>query len=139
MIQQETCSPAQTTSPAFKLIIVVEDDADFGACLIQMIREETPYRAIHAHDAFEALRMTGHFKFDLFLLDYQLPGIDGLDLYDLLRSTEGHENVPALFITASSRLPQKELEKRKLHSLYKPFELDELTRTLRELLEPQEA
>jgi len=127
---------SEATFTPLKMVLVVEDDVDFGTNLVQVIREETVYHAMHVTDAFEALRVIGHLKCDLFLLDYQLPGIDGIDLYDLLCSTPGYEEVSAIIISASARVPQREMEKRNLVRLNKPFELDVLLHTMQELLEP---
>src|SRR5579864_5635357 len=66
---------SESTLTPLKMVLVVEDDVDFGTNLVQVIREETVYHAMHVTDAFEALRVIGHLKCDLFLLDYQLPGI----------------------------------------------------------------
>jgi len=44
--------------------------------------------------------------------------------------------VSAIIISASARVPQREMEKRNLVRLNKPFELDVLLHTMQELLEP---
>jgi CheY-like chemotaxis protein len=124
----------EKSSNQHKTILVVDDDTDFRACLVQILQETTPYHVAYASDAFEALRVSSQIKCDLFLLDYQLPGIDGLDLYDLLRSTPGHEAVPAICVSASSRLPKHELARRNLICLHKPLELDELLETIQRLI-----
>ncbi|HLZ57511.1 MAG TPA: response regulator [Ktedonosporobacter sp.] len=121
-------------STRHKTILVVDDDSDFRTCLVQILQEETPYHVVFASDAFEALRLIGQLHCDLFLLDYQLPGIDGLDLYDLLRSTPGHEAVAAICISASSRLSKHELAKRNLICLHKPLELDDLLKEIQRLI-----
>jgi CheY-like chemotaxis protein len=125
---------AEKLSSRHKVVLLVDDDVDFGDCIVQFIKEETPYHVVYAPDAFKALRVVSHLKCDLFLLDYQLPGIDGIDLYDLLHSTPGHEDVPAIYISASSRLPQRELEKRNLIYMHKPIELEELLCVLQSLI-----
>ncbi|GCE49574.1 two-component system cell cycle response regulator DivK [Thermosporothrix hazakensis] len=134
MIEQSIHS-SEGDKVATKTILVVDDDLDIGSWLVQAIAEETPYEAFYAQDAFEALRILQDQPCDLFLLDYQLPGINGLELYDMLCSSMGIDVLPAIFISASTRLPQQDIQRRNLRSLNKPFELDELLHTLHELLE----
>lgn len=115
----------ENKSAPLKLILVVDDDEDFGTNLVQIIQTETPYHAIYAHDAFESLRITRNLRCDLLLLDYLLPGIDGIDLYDLLHSLPSLADVPTILMSASTRLPQHAIEERNLPRLSKPFDLEE--------------
>lgn len=107
-----------------KTVLVVEDDEDIGALIAQAIELETPFRALHVTDGFQALKKVNNLKPNLFLLDYRLPDTNGIKLYDALHAISGLEHVPAIMISAN--LPTQEVQKRKLLSLKKPFELDEL-------------
>jgi DNA-binding response OmpR family regulator len=107
-----------------KLILVVEDDEAIGTLLVQILAQEACYQALLAVDGFEALNVVREVKPDLFILDYQLPAMNGIQLYDSLHAISRLENVPAILLSA--RLPQYEVEKRSLIGLGKPFDLDEL-------------
>jgi CheY-like chemotaxis protein len=72
------------------------------------------------------------------MLDYQLPGINGLELFDRLHVMQGLEAVPALMFSANA-LPQKALQERHITSLMKPFDLDDLLKMVEKLLYRQEA
>lgn len=115
-----------------KTILVVEDDADLGEFFVQILKDETPHQAILAGDGFQALKIVRNIKPDLFVLDYQLPSMNGIDLYDTLHTTEGLEAVPALFMSAN--MPMAELKKRQVHFIRKPFELDDILQTVEKLL-----
>lgn len=117
---------------AEKLILIVEDDSDVGDILVYTIQIETPYQALLVPDGFQALEIIKDIKPHLFILDYQLPRLNGLELYDRIHATEGLEHVPALFLSAS--LPCEELEKRRIPFLKKTFAVDELRRIIGELL-----
>jgi len=119
------------------IILVVEDDSDIGFFLISAIELETPYRAIRASDGPEALKIARTVEPSLFLLDYQLPGMDGIELYDQLHAVKGQETPPTILITASSSLPLDDIERRHLAYIKKPFDLDELIRRVEELVEHQ--
>ena len=85
-----------------------------------------------SHD-FEALKVTHEVKPNLFVLDYHIPGMDGIELYDQLHAVKAFQDTPAIIISA--RLPKRELEKRSLVGLHKPLELNELLKAIQELLE----
>jgi CheY-like chemotaxis protein len=118
--------------PEVKTILVVEDDTDVGEFFVLAVRQETPYQCILAPDGFQALKIVRTLKPDLFVLDYQLPSMNGIELYDHLHATAELEAVPALFMSAN--LPTGELKKRRVYYIKKPFELDELLQQIDELL-----
>ena len=115
-----------------KTILLVEDDANIGEVLVQAITQETPYMALLVADGFEALKTVNGIKPNLFILDYQLPRMNGIELYDHLHAIKTLEHTPALMMSA--RLPHKELEKRQIQGMNKPLDLDEFLQTIEELL-----
>jgi len=106
-----------------KVILIVEDDEDIGFFLVEAIRQETPYHPIWVKDGFAALKTVHNLKPDLFILDYQLPYMDGIELYDQLRAKQELAEVPAIFMTANIGMPRHALEKRKIVGLSKGFVL----------------
>ncbi|GCE17979.1 response regulator [Dictyobacter kobayashii] len=118
---------------AVKSLLVVEDDIDIGEFIVHAIQQETRYQAVLAIDAFKALNAIRARKPDMFLLDYQLPGMDGLELYNLLHTTEGLENTPVLFMSAN--FSEKELDTLRLPYIEKPFELDDLLKEIENIIE----
>jgi DNA-binding response OmpR family regulator len=120
------------TQQNLKMILLVEDDSNIGEVLVQAITQETPYLAVLVSDGFEALKMVESIKPGLFILDYQLPRMNGIELYDKLHAIEALANVPAIMVSA--RLPYKELEKRKILGMNKPIDLDDFLQTLDQFL-----
>ena len=116
-----------------KLILVVEDDVAIGTLLVQLLAQEACYQALLAADGFEALNMVREVKPDLFILDYQLPRMNGIELYDHLHAMPELNLTPAMMISA--RLPQRELEKRNILGMNKPLDLDEFLQAIDELLQ----
>src|SRR5947199_8450936 len=98
-----------------KLILVVEDDEAIGTLLVQLLAQETCYQALWVEDSSEALNVVREIKPDLFILDYQLPTLNGIQLYDSLHVISQLEHVPAILLSA--RLPRNEVEKRSLIGL----------------------
>ncbi len=113
-------------------ILVIEDDDSIGTLLVEVLSQETPYKALLVTDAFQALEAVDHVKPCLFITDYRLPHMDGIELYDRLQSTDDLAGTPAIIMSA--HLPEEEIKKRPLVSLSKPFELDELLDTVERLL-----
>lgn len=115
-----------------KTILVVEDDDNIGTFLVQALMQETSYRAMLVSDGLEALNAIRNVKPCLFITDYKLPHMNGIELYDRLQSSGELADTPAIIMSAY--LPEQEVKKRKLTSLSKPFELDDLLDTVERLL-----
>ena len=118
---------------ATRVILVVEDEETISDFIVRLLEQETPYKAFSVPNATQALELVDVIKPDLFLLDYQLPGIDGLELFDRLHVMKGLEAVPALMFSANA-LSQNALHKRHIPFLMKPFDLDELLQIVEKLL-----
>lgn len=110
------------------LILVIEDDENIGEIIVQTVQSETSYQAICVPDGSQALELVQGVKPQLFLIDYRLPGMNGLELYDHLRSKKEFQTIPAVLMSANA--PAQELRKRDLYYLKKPFELDELLQVI---------
>lgn len=123
---------SEQVSPKETAILVVEDDQEIGRLLVQVLANETPYQVLLAPDALQALETVKTQTPRLLILDYFLPGMNGIALYDQLHSMHTLSNVPALIMSAS--LPWRDIQQRHLAYLSKPFELDELLQIVDELL-----
>jgi DNA-binding response OmpR family regulator len=131
MAQQQEQRTAESKQH-LKTILLVEDDINIGEVLVQAITQETSYRAILATNGFDALKFVENLTPDLFILDYQLPRMNGIELYDLLRTTAKLAKVPAIMMSA--RLPQQELVNRDIIAMNKPIDLDDFLQTIDLLL-----
>ena len=115
-----------------KTILVVEDDEDIGSFIVEALLQETPHQALLVTTGSKALETVKTIKPNLFVLDYLLPRMNGIDLYDQLHGTKELEHIPAIMMSAN--LPASEARKRKITCLKKPFELDELLQTIEKLI-----
>src|SRR5262245_21770390 len=97
---EEIVPPAAQT-PRSATILVVEDDVNIGDFLRQIIDKETPYQTIVVHDGFRALERAQQLQPCLLLLDYRLPGINGLEVYDRLQEQEETRGVPTIMMSAT--------------------------------------
>ncbi len=110
------------TDVSQKLLLLIEDNEVTATILQQIIAEHTPHRVIHAPDAETAWQSLQHVKADLILLDYRLPGMNGLELYDRLSASEKLREIPVLMMSVS--LPTHEIIRRGIPCLGKPFEVE---------------
>ena len=124
---EEIIPPAAQT-PRSATILVVEDNTDIGDYLRQIIDEETPYQTIVVPDGFRALEKAQQLHPCLLLLDYRLPGINGLEVYDRLQEREETRGVPAIMMSAT--LPTEELQCRGIYQLRKPMDVGGVIRMI---------
>lgn len=134
MTSQPSLSGSTTTPP---VLVIVEDDADIGATLLWAFQSETPYHAVLVTDAVQALEVAQSLSPSLFILDYQLPGMNGLELADRLRTVEGLKEVPTLMVSAYSPHWQA-MQQRGITFLPKPFRLTDFLQAVDQLLPPLE-
>jgi CheY-like chemotaxis protein len=120
--------PPATQSPRNTTILIVEDDADIGQFLQQLLDEETPYNSIVIDNGLKALEQAPSIHPCLLLLDYRLPGINGLELYDRLQQFNETRGVPAIMMSAT--LPEQELQKRGIYQLRKPMDIGGVLRMI---------
>jgi len=110
------------------IIMIVEDDADIGLFLQQLIEEETPYRTIIVDHGHKALEQAPAIRPCLLMLDYRLPGINGLEIYDRLQEDAATRGVPTIMMSAT--LPTQEIEQRGLFQLHKPMSINHVIRMI---------
>ena len=118
--------------PREQTVLVVEDEEDIGAFIVQALSEVTPYHPLLAADGFQALKIVRSLIPSLFLLDYHLPSMDGIELYDHLQASEELKGIPVIMFTADE--PPSQLREREIILVKKPAELDELLKAVRGVL-----
>ena len=62
------------------------------------------------------------------LLDYRLPDLNGIELYDLLQEKRETSGVPAIVMSAT--LPVAELQRRGIHQLRRPTDIGSVIRMI---------
>jgi CheY-like chemotaxis protein len=131
----EVIPPAALT-PRSATILIVEDNADIGGFLQQLIEEETPYNTALIPNSQQALEKAPQVHPCLLLLDYRLPGLNGIELYDRLQQKEETSGVPAIMMSAT--LPAAELQRRGIHQLRKPMDIGGVIRMITHALATSE-
>ena len=78
-----------------KKILIVDDDADVRRLLLRVFRDA--YRARQTGNGRRALEMTARDRFDLVLLDVVMPGMNGLDVLEILKTAS--PDLPVVMLT----------------------------------------
>ena len=118
-------------------VLIVEDDQAIAELLAQVLTYATPYDILEVPDASQALAVVTFRTPSLFILDYQLPDMSGLELSDHLHRMEELETVPTVLMSAN--LPSRQaMWQRHIVPLRKPFEIADLLQTVETLLPPQD-
>lgn len=114
-------------------ILLVEDELDLSKQIQDWLaREHYIVETIdNGETAYHHLRVS---KFDVIILDWQLPGMSGLEICKKYRSSGGKS--PVLMLTARSTIDDKEmgLDAGADDYLCKPFHLKELSARVRALI-----
>jgi len=119
-------------------ILVVEDNKINQLVVAKMLRKLN-IEVVTADDGLEALKIFDSEKFDLVLMDIQMPKMDGYRCTAEMRKTSDPEkrDIPIIALTASAFLTRK--EKAKLFGMNehvgKPFAPEELLEKIRSCLE----
>ena len=131
-MSNENNQHSENIKKPMKTILLVEDDSIISELLIQMIIQETPYNVFSVPDGLEALDLVKNIKPQLLILDYWLPFMQGIELYDRLHNTEGLEEVPAIMLSVNA--PVREINQRHMTYIKKPFDMSKLLDTIHRLI-----
>lgn len=104
-------------------ILAVDDEKPITE-LLRLSLSRAGYQCICASDGMEAAGLIEHQVFDLILLDIMLPGIDGFELMDYIKTIR----TPVIFLTAKNAVSDrvKGLRMGAEDYIVKPFDILEL-------------
>jgi len=114
-------------------LLLLEDDLLFGETLTDLLEDEG-YEVLHVRNGQAALDAMFESKFDLYLLDINVPLIDGVTLLKELRCAD--DETATIFLTShkDKEMLESGFESGADDYLTKPFDNDELLLRLKALL-----
>jgi OmpR-family two-component system manganese-sensing response regulator len=117
-------------------VLIVEDDDDSRELISHMLRSDgnINYQIISAPTAENALSLISSQPFDLYILDYWLPQMTGIELCSHIRTVDS--KTPIIFFSARARLEDINLAMAAGADEYmvKPKDLTKITETVKRLL-----
>jgi CheY-like chemotaxis protein len=107
-----------------KFVLVAEDDTDISS-LVLAVLEDAGFKVASSVGA-DTLKIARQEHPDLILLDYQMPGMDGVRIARELRNEPSTSDIPIVAMTAAGRAPYVCQEMDANGCLGKPFDIDHL-------------
>ncbi len=97
-IREKLSGLSSVKTESQKTLLLVDDDA----VMIRTLREglSTSYKVLPANSGANALKILERAKPDLILLDYEMPEMNGTQVFGVLRSNPETANIPVMFLTA---------------------------------------
>ncbi len=123
-----------SASGARPAVVVAEDDEDIARVLEEALRADGLEPVLVSNGALvvDAVIGTGA---RLLILDVQLPGASGIDVYDVVRNHPALADVAVLFVTANPEIARGTLRgSARREVIPKPFDVEDLVKKVRELL-----
>ena len=118
-----------------KRVLVADDDSDMAALIKAMLEERLPVTVDHVTNGALVLDQITATRPDLLILDVSMPGLNGIDVFDLLRGSAPSVDVPVLFLTAVPERAEQAFARFGISDVMaKPFEGDALVRRVEDLL-----
>ena len=109
---------------AIKSILVIEGNAALRNLLWEILQNEMLYQVVLASSGKAALNALQTVTPQLFLLDYGLPDMNGLELVERIRSMQVYEQTPILLM--GELLTKVNIAEQHIKCLHKPFGLNDL-------------
>jgi signal transduction histidine kinase len=114
----------EVTDPVYFLLV---DDLEENLLSLEALLRRDGLILLKARSGPEALELLLKHEVALALLDVQMPGMDGFELAELMRSTTRTQRVPIIFLTASGDTRQRRFQSYEAGAvdfLSKPIEPD---------------
>ena len=127
-----------SAAPSRKRVVVVgEDDEPIAFLLRDSFNDEPGYQAVVVRDGALVLETLRQVKADVLILDIMMPGLNGFEVFDLIRADASIKDLPVLFMSAATASYDEEFKRRGIRDvLAKPFDLNDLIERIKKLCPP---
>jgi CheY-like chemotaxis protein len=134
---KETSKLATPNTVLSKLRILVAEDNITSQLIVKTKLEKAGHSLQIANNGIEAIRMAKEGAFDLILMDFEMPEMNGLEATRLIRKTEQEsgQHIPIIAMTAYAMKEDKQkcLDAGMDAYLSKPVKLDELNNVVNDI------
>ncbi len=116
--------------------ILIVDDQEANVMLLEMMLRNEGYQHITTtQDPRQVCRLHAEHRFDLILLDLQMPEMDGFEVIEALKEIETGGYLPVLVITAQPAHKLRALKAGAKDFVSKPFDFIEVQTRIHNMLE----
>jgi two-component system cell cycle response regulator len=116
--------------------ILIVDDRESNVSLLEQILSEDGYtRITTTTNSLEVCALHRNNRYDLIVLDLQMPGMDGFQVMDGLKADESESYLPVIVLTAQSGAKLRALQAGAKDFISKPFDLVEVKTRIHNMLE----
>lgn len=116
-------------------ILIVDDQESNVSLLEQMLREAGYTGVSSTMNPQEVCALHRKNRYDLILLDLQMPGMDGFQVIEALKTNDADSYLPVLVLTAQPGHKLRALQAGVRDFISKPFDLIEVKTRIRNMLE----
>ena len=116
-------------------ILIVDDQEPNVNLLEQMLREAGYTSVVSTMDPHEVCALHRKNRYDLILLDLQMPGMDGFQVMEALKANDADGYLPVLVITAQPGHKLRALQAGARDFISKPFDLVEVRTRIHNMVE----
>jgi CheY-like chemotaxis protein len=136
--ERSSISTPILTSPNRRLSTLVVEDEQINQQILQAILTKLGHRSTIASDGYLALELLKTHRFDIVLMDVQMPELDGIEATRIIRTSENYshvQNIPIIALTAYAMAGDKDkcLEAGMDSYLAKPVDIKALEKQLKTL------
>lgn len=120
---------------ALKKVLIVDDYEDSCNMFKEILCGN--YECLTTQDSTKTFELIDSYKPNLVLLDYRMPGLQGIDICQRIRSTEELKYIPVIFVSGVATVDEKikAFEMGADDFVSKPFHVKELILRIKRLLE----
>ena len=123
-------------SDILKASILVVDDQEVNVSLLTQMLGEAGYTSVASTmDPHQVCELHRKNRYDLILLDLQMPGMDGFQVMEALKTNDADAYLPVLVITAQPGHKLRALQAGARDFVSKPFDLVEVKTRIHNMLE----
>jgi CheY-like chemotaxis protein len=116
--------------------ILIVDDREANVSLLDQILTEDGYtRITTTTNPLEVRELHRKNRYDLIVLDVQMPGMDGFEVMEGLKADESEDYLPVIVLTAQPAHRLRALQAGARDFISKPFSLVDVTTRIRNMLE----
>jgi len=124
-----------TANSARPAVVIAEDDEDIALILSETLRADGVVEPILVSNGALVVDAVLNSGARLLLLDVQMPGASGIDVYDVVRNHPALAGIAVLFVTANPELARDTLRgDAPREVIAKPFDIDEIVERVHALL-----